>query len=365
MKQPDPCAPEISLNFVADEDSILFSFCKTLWFLASFPLCRGLCLLVISLSASAQIGGKVQQQGNIHGLWQNNQFGYKMTLLLIPDGSGDFDGEPIKFSTKGKELSITVGTTSTIYLYALQGNSLTLSGGDLDGNVSFSRNESGVSKSVGIAPSAPTTRSFSNTSGNLIGLWSGNGEMIEFRPDGKCVYLGNTFPYQISQGHVVLSTATGPTTFEYEVKRSQLTLIADGQMVVYYKPAGTGQVAQTPAVAKGTVAMELVGEWCYLNMNANSHSSKCITLHADGTYYYTEGSSRSVNTEAVSGGTLSQGEDRGSWSVQGDRMYFHSQSNGEGSYRLEKRNHPKNVNDTMIVLDGEAYITTTSRAPWR
>jgi hypothetical protein len=102
-----------------------------------------------------------------------------------------------------------------------------------------------------------------------------------------------------------------------------------------------------------------------MNMNTNSQSSRCITLYADGTYYYTENSSRSVNTDAVSGGTASQGEDRGTWSVLGDRIYYHSRANGDGSYKLEKRNHPKNVNDPMIVLDGEPYVTTTQRAPWR
>jgi hypothetical protein len=51
--------------------------------------------------------------------------------------------------------------------------------------------------------------------------------------------------------------------------------------------------------------------------------------------------------------------------VQGDRIYYNSQTQGQGSYRLEKRNHPKNVGDPMIVLDGEAYVTATLKAPWR
>jgi hypothetical protein len=319
--------------------------------------------LFFSYSAEGQIGAKANQTGDIHGLWQNSQFGYQMTLQLNADGSGEFDGEPIHFVSHANKLTITVAGTETIYTYTLQGNSMTLAGGDLDGEVSFVRNASDSSENSEKGGST-ISPAFSNTSRNLLGLWSGNGEMIEFRPDGKCVYLGNTFPYQVSQGRVVLTTGQGPVAFEYVVKGSQLTMIVNGQKVLYMKAAGTTPPRPAPA-GKGEVAMELVGEWCYMNMNTNSQSSRCITLRADGTYYYTENSSRSVNTNALSGGTASQGEDRGTWSVQGDRLYYHSQANGDGSYRLEKRNHPKNVNDPMIVLDGEAYVTTTSRSPWR
>jgi hypothetical protein len=321
-------------------------------------------LVLVSIFATAQIGAKVQQTGSVHGIWQNSQFGYQMMLLLNADGSGEFDGEPIVYVTKGHELSITMGTTETIYQYTLSGNSLTLSGGDLDGKVTFTHEGTGKAENPA-RTSPPASQSYSNTSSNLIGLWSGNGELIEFRTDGKCVYLGNTFPYKVSQGYVILSTAQGPVSFEYTVNGAQLTLIANGQKVVYYKPAGAGTSQPQASTGKGHVAMELTGEWCYMNMNTNSQSSRCITLRADGTYYYTEGSSRSVNTDAFSGGTASQGEDRGTWYVEGDRIYYHSQTNGDGSYRLEKRNHPKNVNDPMIVLDGVSYVTTTQRSPWR
>lgn len=325
--------------------------------------CPAFLMLLFSFPTEGQIGTKVKQTGDIHGLWQNNQFGYQMTLLLNADGSGEFDGEPIHFVSHANKLTITVAAIETIYTYVLRQNSMTLAGGDLDGEVTFARSAPDVSKDSEKGATT-TSPAFSNTSRNLIGLWSGNGEMIEFRPDGKCVYLGNTFPYQISQGRVVLTTGQGPVAFEYTIKGSQLTMMANGQKVVYNKAAGTTPPAPVPE-GKGGVAIELVGEWCYLNMNTNSQSSRCITLRADGTYYYTENSSRSVNTETLSGGTASQGEDRGTWSVRGDRLYYHSQANGDGSYRLEKRNHPKNVNDPMIVLDGEAYVTTTRRAPWR
>ncbi len=317
-------------------------------------------LLSISLSAFAQIGAKVQQ-GKIQGLWQNSQFGYQMTLMLNADGSGEFDGEPIKYSTEANKLSLISGQTVTVYLYTLQGNSLSLSGGDLQGSVTFTRDGQTPAENPG--QKEPVTPSFSNTDGSLLGLWTGNGESIEFKSDGKCVYLGNSFPYQISQGHVVLTTGQGNVSFAYSVNRSQLTLTANGHNIIYSKAAASSN-GTTTSSPKG-VPVELVGQWCYMNMNTNSQTSRCITLNADGSYIYSSESSRSVKTSQVYGGTASQGADQGTWFVQGDRIYYTSQTQGQGSYRLEKRNHPKNVGDPMIILDGEPYVTATLRAPWR
>ena len=312
----------------------------------------------------AQIGAKTQQN-KITGIWQNNQFGTQMTLMLNADGSGEFDGESIRYTTLENTLSISLGGTTTKYVYTLQGNILTLSGGDLNGQVQFSRNGSSVTETreEPKIPADPINPAGRNTSIDLIGLWSGNGEMIEFKSDGKCVYLSNTFPYQVSQGHVILTTGQGNVTFAYSIKGTQLTLTANGQNVIYNRVEAAS--LSTHAGAKGNVAQELVGTWCYMNMNTNSQTSRCITLNGDGSFVYHAESSRSVNTETFSGGTSSQGDDRGTWYVQGDRIYYSSPTSGQGSYRLEKRNHPKNVNDPMIVLDGESYVTSTLRNPWR
>jgi hypothetical protein len=180
------------------------------------------------------------------------------------------------------------------------------------------------------------------------------------------VYLGNTFPYKVSQGHLILTTAQGSATFAYNISGTNLSLTGNGQTASYTRVIGSGlsSTQSTSQPATGKVPMDLVGQWCYMNMTSNSQTSRCINLNADGTYVYSYNSSRSVNTETLSGGTSSQDGDRGTWYVQGDRIYYNSPTAGQGSYRLEKRNHPKNISDPMIVLDGEAFVTTTARAPW-
>ena len=189
---------------------------------------KTLLFLLISIPGVAQIGAKVQQQSKIYGLWQNSQFGYQMTLMLNPDGSGEFDGEMIKFTTQANKLSIVQAGVTTIYTYTLNGNSLSLSGGDLEGTIAFSRKGSAQSPVIAQVPAQDNANP---TNGNIVGVWSGNGETIEFKSDGQCNYLGNIFPYEVSQGQITLTTAQGKVLFGYSIKENQLTLTANGQQV--------------------------------------------------------------------------------------------------------------------------------------
>jgi hypothetical protein len=329
------------------------------------------CLLFFSFLifhvSFAQIGAKAQQ-GKIQGTWHNNSFGYQMTLILNADGTGEFDGEAIKYTAKdGKFIMTIVAESETnTYNYNLQGNSLTVSGGDLEAPVTFARSGTQEQPTTNAAQTQ-TTKVVNDKS--LIGLWSGNNETIEFTADGKCNYQGQTYPYQTSSGHVTLQTSQGNFMMAYAVNGSALSLTVNGQTLQYAKGAGASQ-NNTPATAGGkSVAQELVGKWCYVNVNSTysggSSTEQCITLKADGTYEYYGETSRSVNTNTYSGGTNSQSGDRGTWSCDGTRIYYTStQGAGSGSYSLEKRNHPKN-NDPMIVLDGKTYVTYYQKAPWR
>jgi len=307
-------------------------------------------------------------QNNVQGLWQNSDFGYQMTLMLNADGTGEFDGESIRYNLQGNRLIMSLGTESITYTYALSGNTLNLSGGDLDGTIAFKRN-GGNSPSATVPIDQPPADPPQPDSGDpaLLGVWSGHGESIEFKNNGQCIYNGNTFGYQAGAGQITLKATDGSIAFGYSIHGTQLTIVGNSGKVIYTKGTAASNT-QSATGAKG-VAMELVGKWCWINVNSTnsggSSSSRCITLNADGTYYYAAEGSMSVNTDAFYGGTNSQSSDQGTWYVQGDRIFYNSQSTGQGSYRLEKRNHPKNVNDPMIVLDGEAYVTQTYRQPWR
>ncbi|HNR74896.1 MAG TPA: hypothetical protein PKM03_11750, partial [Cyclobacteriaceae bacterium] len=86
-------------------------------------------------------------------------------------------------------------------------------------------------------------------------------------------------------------------------------------------------------------------------------------LNANGTYQYAAERSMDTNTNSFYAGTSSQSNDQGTWWVQGDRIYYNSQVRGQGSYQLQKMNHPK-TGDPMIVLDGEPYVTFYQKPRW-
>jgi hypothetical protein len=335
-----------------------------------------LLLTVIPAIAFAQIGAKTQQN-KIFGVWQNSSNGQQITLILNADGRGEFDGSDISFTTQGNKLSITSGGSTTSYTYTLAGNSLTVSGGDIDGKVVFIRSAGGTEPTQ----NAPVVKSTPSTN-TLVGIWLGNNETVEFTKANQCVYQGQVFPYQLSGNTITIQTAQGNGTMQYAVNGNQLALTINGQTFYYAKngatpdPSATASINNTnstPSYAQpsgnGNIAQELVGKWCYVNVNSynngGSSTEQCITLNANGTYEYYSESSRSVNTNAYAGGTNSQGSDRGTWSYDGSRIHYNSSmGNGSGSYLLEKRNHPKN-NDPMIVLDGQTYVTQYQKAPWR
>jgi hypothetical protein len=111
------------------------------------------------------------------------------------------------------------------------------------------------------------------------------------------------------------------------------------------------------------VTPELVGKWCYVNLISNSDiiTNSCITLNSDGTFEV-----------VVDPGTLPRGtnlatlqtNDYGKWYVKNNRLYYNSNSNGQGSFQLQKTNHPRLENTPMIVLNGVAFAASSPRDPW-
>jgi hypothetical protein len=316
-------------------------------------------LVAIHFVCFSQIGAKTQQN-KIEGVWMNNDMGYQMLVMLGSKGSGEFDGEVIKYSTQANKLVITQEGVSTTYAFNIENNSLTLSGGDLDSSITFKRNG-------GVSNQAEHSNVSSSNASEIIGTWSDKGELITFSPSGQCTYLGQNYPYSITSNQLTFQTSQGNIVMAYIVKNNQLTLSANGKDVVYSKGNNSNATQTNQNQGDKRVAQELVGKWCYVNVTTTNSggatSDECITLKADGTYEYYSERSMSTNTDAFWAGTNSQNGDRGTWTFDGNRIYNNSQTNGQGSYQLQKVNHPKN-GDPMIVLDGKAYVTYYQKSPW-
>ncbi len=335
--------------------------------------------LACGISLNAQIGTKAQAStgSGIHGVWLNNDFGYQMTLMLDPGGSGEFDGVMFDYKSEGNKITMTQEGVSITYQYLLQNNTLTLSGGDIEGSVSFKRSLSaGHASAIDNSATSPsvnyTDQVEHQKSNSIIGAWSGNAETMEFLPNGMVQHLGQSFPYKFTADKVTVSSPYGELTFGYAINNDRMTLTNNnGESISYLRDApGAAQINKQQDISEGTIDPELVGKWCYVDVSnvygsSSSSSTACIVLNGDGTYSYSAETSRSVNTPGLAGGTNSQNSDRGTWYVKEDRIYYNSLTQGQGSYMLEKKNHPKNVNDPMIVLDGEAYVSFYNKPAWK
>lgn len=277
-----------------------------------------------------------QDVNPLPGVWSSGQFGEPLVLQLNANGTGTFDGVPLQYEIKTARLTIRLKGHETVYTYSCNHDQLMISGGDLEGPLTFRRN------AQDLEPSLLTT------SHALIGLWSGNGEMVEFRADGKCRYGGSVFTYKLSQGHIVMETPGGNQVFEYVVSMGKLALSADGERSVFTRviplddPDSRKKSERNPS--------DLVGQWCYVTTTTGEYSGRCITFYADATYRYAMESS-------------DQKIDSGTWYVEENRLYYQSKLRGAGFYQLERRDHPVRAKEPMIVLDNEPFVFVVNRLP--
>ena len=196
--------------------------------------------------------------------------------------------------------------------------------------------------------------------------------LLELRADGRGAMAGEEFAWTVSASTIVVSSEGESQTYAFELKDDALLLSGGDlpqQITLMRRAQAQGGVSTAGSSAgngqrNGGVALELVGKWCYMaNVNAGNGgrmSNECVTFYANGTYeYYRESSS-----SGQYGSSASQEADGGTWSLEGSVLKAQSRTNGAVQYTLEKRNHPKNTGDPMLVIDGRAFVTATQRAPW-
>jgi hypothetical protein len=111
------------------------------------------------------------------------------------------------------------------------------------------------------------------------------------------------------------------------------------------------------------ITVELVGKWCYINLELTNDTitGSCVTLNSDGTYEAT------LDRSTIPNGTSLpnlQDNDTGKWWFKNNRLFYNSTNNGQGSFSLQKANHPRLENTPMIVLNGVAFATASSKDPW-
>jgi hypothetical protein len=215
----------------------------------------------------------------------------------------------------------------------------------------------------------------------LHGTWSaavdGQPLTVTFDAGGTGKVNGNPMRWQVLGPMLFVQQQGGEVvTYSFEVKGDKLSVAGGDVNGVLALSRGTAAAdaakAVAPAKAGAQVSgggQELVGKWCKMstftaNQGGGSSRSTCFELRADGTYVYQHEGSMSATAPGMWGGTASQSNDAGRWSVKGNQLTAQSRSGQVNTYALEKRNHPKNKRDPMICLDGECYVTFYNKPPW-
>jgi hypothetical protein len=190
----------------------------------------------------------------------------------------------------------------------------------------------------------------------IVGYWRNATGWARFNADGTGVIDGTPGRYQIRGDQLLLSGAEGQVTAGFSVSGDVLTLTVGAATVTLDRVR--------EEAGQGSVRPELVGKWCWINVTTANQgalqSSRCIVLSANGAYTYA-GQSDTYNPN---GSAASQSSDSGTWTATETTLTAHSRTGKTTTYRLEKRNHPKNTRDPMIVLDGQPFVTATARPAW-
>jgi hypothetical protein len=203
----------------------------------------------------------------------------------------------------------------------------------------------------------------------LAGKWiSSDGSELLLNSNGKGSLAGDAFTYKHTASNLTAYNEYGESiTYSYKINGTKLTVSGgDFDYPVTFTRSSAGNTSA--AVKNGSTDQSIVGKWCWVNVantsynNSSSHS-RCIVIHANGTYEYSGESAYSGDGGSYTYGANSQQSDNGTWSLNGNTITIVSQRDGKQVLPFQKKNHPKN-GDPMIVIDGDAYVTFYQKNPW-
>ena len=209
----------------------------------------------------------------------------------------------------------------------------------------------------------------------LTGSWNGTiqGASISLTIDGRGggQVDGRPIRYQVQGAYLAIEDQGQVAVYQFDIQGNRLQ-IAGGQLpgvlTMVRGEARSPRAGAESNAGSGGVMQALIGKWCKAssftaNAGGGSQSSACFELRGNGTYVYGSERSASAYGGGMWGGTSGSSGDAGRWSATEATITAQSNSGQTTTYRLERRNHPKN-RDPMLCLDGECYVTYFQRAPW-
>jgi hypothetical protein len=164
---------------------------------ANFLLAEAAMLLRTALAALACCSGIAWANPALTGSWNGTIDGQPITATFDGKGGGQVDGRPIRYQVQGTMLAVEDQGQVAFYQFAVQGNRLQVSGGQLPGVLNMTRGQPGA-----VAAATPRQQQGAgNVAQALVGKWcksssftanAGGGSQssacFELRGDGSYVY---------------------------------------------------------------------------------------------------------------------------------------------------------------------------------
>ena len=219
------------------------------------------------------------------GTWVFSANGQSFALDLKPDGTGSFNNVPLKWKLDGEKLRVDMSTGTVTYDAKLDGDAMTLAGGDLPQAVTFKR--------VNSAKAEPT----------IVGRWNSKDGPVELKPDGTGTINGSPVRYKLEPGVVtIFSEERGITRIPYKLDASgnRMTVTVDGEEGVLKRIGAGGGAAvagDAPAGAGVYVAHE-----SSVDPNIMMSYTQYVILWPDGTVGYAKaegGATRAQVTDSL------------------------------------------------------------------
>lgn len=242
------------------------------------------------LVAAVSVSPAVLAADAIVGTWEHEAGGQRHVVTFDADGSGKMDDTKITWSISGQKLAIVANGDTNSYSFKLEGDSLVVSGGDLDAPMTFARKTTakktglgGLKKDGGTGGAKTDPAPDPEKKGaTVLGTWKGgDGSTIDITKD-TLKLGGNDIPLEITADAFTLTGKQGQKVkWPYKLDGDSLEIVVGGQKQLWKRVgAGTPAATDKPVADKPRPrAKTLVGKW-------EAVDGTIIQFNADGTFIY-------------------------------------------------------------------------------
>ncbi len=203
------------------------------------------------------------------GSWEARNERGALGFTFQPDGGGAMNGIPIQWSYHDGALSIAMQGHPVSYRASFTAETMQLSGGDLQQEVTLRR----------IAgPSAADA--------HIVGTWRAtSGPMIEFRPDGSGVNRRGPFHYTATGGVLLYDDGSALVLMSYHIQGDQLVVETQTESSTFERAAADAHVTHASATASKSRQV-FINQAKLSDAEVQQYERQFRVRIVDGSYWY-------------------------------------------------------------------------------